>query len=49
MNENLFKTYIPLKKDTFLLIVKDENCEKSKKSIKEYEEIILQIYEKNEE
>lgn len=47
-DENMFKGYIPKDENTFLLIIEDEHCEKSKKAIKEFEAIILQKLETRE-
>jgi len=49
MNENLFKGYLPLQHNTFLLIVEDEKCDKSIKALKEFEEVILEKFERHEE
>ncbi len=49
-DDKVFKGYLPLKVNTFILIVEDEHCEKSMNAIKEYENLILQkIDEKGEE
>jgi len=48
-DDKVLKGYVPLKVDTFVMIVEDENCEKSLKAIKEYESLILKKFKEKGE